>query len=211
MIKFIKNLPLSLNIKEFILIYKKNKSLALFSKIKKDLISEGSKVKYAHCIGKVFLGKNVSINGPGTVISSFIEGIEIKSYTSIGPNVSIIEHLHKKDNVTTYFMEKNYYQSKDIRKDIISKGKITIEEDVWIGANSVVLSGVKIGRGSIIGAGSIVTKNIPKYSIALGNPAKVVKMRFSKDEILNIENSKWWEWSEEKIIKNKEFFRMKRT
>jgi len=57
------------------------------------------------------------------------------------------------------------------------QGKIVIEDDVWIGAGSIILTGITIGEGSIIGAGSIVTKSIQPYSIVAGNPAKVIRMR----------------------------------
>ena len=65
------------------------------------------------------------------------------------------------------------------------QGTINIENDVWIGAGCTVLTGVTIGEGSIIGSGSIVTKDIPKYSIAIGSPAKVIKNR--KNEIVSSE------------------------
>ena len=58
-----------------------------------------------------------------------------------------------------------------------TKTGITVEDDVWIGANSVILPGVHINKGAIIGAGSVVTKDIPPYAIAVGNPAKVIKYR----------------------------------
>ena len=58
-----------------------------------------------------------------------------------------------------------------------NKTGITVEDDVWIGANSVILPGVHINKGAIIGAGSVVTKDIPPYAIAVGNPAKVIKYR----------------------------------
>jgi len=63
-----------------------------------------------------------------------------------------------------------------INQGIISKG-IKIEDDVWIGSNSTVLDGVTIGRGSVIGAGSVVTQDIPPFSVALGVPAKLIKER----------------------------------
>ena len=61
-----------------------------------------------------------------------------------------------------------------------SKGDINVKDDVWIGANSVILSGVTIGQGAVVGAGSIVTKDVPPYAIVVGNPAKVIKYRFSE-------------------------------
>jgi acetyltransferase-like isoleucine patch superfamily enzyme len=68
-----------------------------------------------------------------------------------------------------------------------------IGNDVWIGANVVVLKGVEIGDGAIIGAGAVVTKNIPPYAIAVGNPAKVKKLRFSKKDIEFLLRIKWWD------------------
>lgn len=65
--------------------------------------------------------------------------------------------------------------------------KIIIEDDVWIGYGAIIMSGIKIGRGSIIAAGSVVTKEVPPYSIVGGNPAKIIKKRFSKDEIIKHE------------------------
>lgn len=63
--------------------------------------------------------------------------------------------------------------------------KIIIEDDVWIGFGSIVLSGVRIGQGSIIGAGSVVTRNVEAYSIYAGNPARKIKSRFLNDEERN--------------------------
>ena len=69
------------------------------------------------------------------------------------------------------------YEAIDIspRKQPVSTKKITIEDDVWIGANSIITAGIFIGKHAVIGAGSVVVKDIPPYSIAVGNPAKVIK------------------------------------
>jgi serine acetyltransferase len=64
-----------------------------------------------------------------------------------------------------------------------SKGDIIIKDDVWIGANAIILSGVTIGQGALIGAGAVVTKDVPPYAIVGGNPAKVIKYRFSEKVI----------------------------
>lgn len=103
-------------------------------------------------------------------------------------------------------MNQNIFKN-GIEEDICTKGEIVIEEDVWIGSNSVILSGVKIGRGSVIGAGSIVTKDIPRYSVVAGNPAKIVKMRFSKIIINALEMSQWWEKEINYMLENKNYFR----
>lgn len=84
--------------------------------------------------------------------------------------------------------------------------EIEIGNDVWIGANAIILPGVKIGNGAIIAAGAVVTKNVEPYAIVGGVPAKFIKYRFSKEEINQLEEIKWWEWSIEKIEKNIELF-----
>jgi virginiamycin A acetyltransferase len=168
-------------------------------------IGYGCKIDRTICSGNIKIGRFSSLNGPGTRISSNMYGVEIRSFSSIAPNVIIQEDNHRMDKVSTYYMNNNVFMN-GIEKDISSKGKIIIEEDVWIGSNSVVLSGVKIGRGSIIGAGSVVTKDIPRYSIAVGNPARVIKLRFPKKIVERLENSKWWEWDIDKINQHKEDF-----
>ena len=79
------------------------------------------------------------------------------------------------------------------------KGDIVVENDVWIGAKSTIMSGVKIQNGSIVGANSVVTKDVPPYSIVVGNPAKVVKYRFTERQIESLLKIKWWEWTEDRI------------
>ncbi len=64
--------------------------------------------------------------------------------------------------------------------EALSKGDIILGDDVWVGINVIICSGITIGQGAVIGAGSVVTKDIPPYSIAVGNPAKVIKKRFSE-------------------------------
>lgn len=169
-------------------------------------VGYGCKLYKCECSSNVEIGRFVSIWGPGIKVSSRINKIKIGGFSSIASNVLIQEYYHRYDKISTYFMSNNIFDE-GIECDIFSKGKINIEEDVWIGANSVILSGVTIGRGSIIGAGSVVTKDIPRYSIAVGNPAKVIKFRFTKDEQEYLENSKWWQWDIEKIVDNKDMFK----
>ena len=69
---------------------------------------------------------------------------------------------------------------------------ILIGNDVWIGTNVIVLGGTTIGDGAVIGAGSVVTKNVPPYAIVVGSPARVIKKRFSQEKILKLLNKKWW-------------------
>ena len=82
------------------------------------------------------------------------------------------------------------------------KGDTIVGNDVWIGQNVTILPGVHIGDGAIIGANSVVSKDIPAYAIAAGNPCRVKKMRFSEHEIEILEQVKWWDWNIEKIEAN---------
>ncbi len=75
----------------------------------------------------------------------------------------------------------------------------TLENDVWIGAFSIIFSGVKLGNGSVVAAGSVVTKNVKPYTIVGGNPAKFIKKRFTSKQINFLNNSKWWELEDKKI------------
>jgi len=74
--------------------------------------------------------------------------------------------------------------------------------DVWIGFRAIVLSGVTIGDGAVIGAGAVVTADVPSYSVVVGNPAKVIRYRFSSEEIRKLLTLRWWEWSIDKIKEN---------
>lgn len=84
--------------------------------------------------------------------------------------------------------------------DLTFKGPIEIGNDVWIGARSVILSGVKIGNGAIIAANSVVTKDIPEYAIAAGVPAKVIGQRFDEEKLKKVKGlGAWWERKIEEI------------
>ena len=87
--------------------------------------------------------------------------------------------------------------------DRTSNGDVIIGNDVWIGMNAIILSGVEIGNGAVIAAGSVVVKNVPPYAIVGGNPAKLIKFRFHDFKISYLEDLKWWDWPIEKIKENK--------
>jgi len=74
----------------------------------------------------------------------------------------------------------------------MSKGATIIGNDVWIGANAIILSGVNISNGCIIGAGSVVATDISPYAIAVGNPAKIIGYRFEEEVIKKLQKISWW-------------------
>jgi acetyltransferase-like isoleucine patch superfamily enzyme len=132
--------------------------------------------------------------------------IDGKTKLSIGKFCSIAEGViivmggeHHSDWVTTYpfnVLLKNY---RNIKGHPYTKGDITIGNDVWIGGNTKIISGVKIGDGCVVGANSLVTKDIPDYSICGGVPAKIIRKRFSEKTIEKLREIKWWDWQEKDL------------
>ena len=114
---------------------------------------------------------------------------------------------HRIDSITTYpfnIMGNGWEKSAPSLSDLKLKGDTIIGNDVWIGQNVTILPAVHIGDGAIIGANSVVAKNIPPYSVAVGNPCEVKRKRFDEDLIEYLLKIKWWNWNAEKIFKNME-------
>lgn len=82
-----------------------------------------------------------------------------------------------------------------------SKGDLTIGNDVWIGYRALLMPGVSVGDGAIIGAGSVVTGDVPPYAVVAGNPARIVRMRFDDRSIRQLLELRWWDWSPETITR----------
>lgn len=80
-----------------------------------------------------------------------------------------------------------------------SKGDITIGNDVWLGKNSIVLSGVSIGDGAVVAAGAVVTSDVSPYAIVGGVPAKLLRLRFSAEQIEELMRIAWWEWTDAEV------------
>ena len=114
--------------------------------------------------GSIFIDEGSEINNFASIYG--IGGVKIGKNVLIGPGVKIISYQHN-------------YIKKDliIKSQGLKKEKIVIKDDVWIGANSVILSGVTLKKGSVIGAGSVVTKNTDEYGVYVGIPAKLLKYR----------------------------------
>ena len=89
-------------------------------------------------------------------------------------------------------------------KDLPLKGDTVVGNDVWIGQNVTALPGVHIGDGAIIGANSVVSKDVEPYTIAAGNPIRPIRKRFDDETIRLLLRLKWWDWSAEKIFANLE-------
>lgn len=118
--------------------------------------------------GPVEIGKKTDI-GCNTIISS-TSGVSIGNSVLIAGNCYIGGGRYLADRIDIPMMEQGVY----------SKGPVVVEDDVWIGTGATVLDGVRIGKGCIIGAGAVVTKNLPEYAVAVGVPARVVQIRQSR-------------------------------
>jgi acetyltransferase-like isoleucine patch superfamily enzyme len=129
--------------------------------------------------------------------------IYIGSFCSIADNIKIYMTVgHRTDWVTTYpFGHINHaiFNTFDGVGHPKSKGDVIIGNDVWIGANVTIMSGVTIGDGAVIANNSHVVKNVEPYSIVGGNPAKIIKYRFSTNQIEKLLQIKWWLWEDSKI------------
>jgi acetyltransferase-like isoleucine patch superfamily enzyme len=124
---------------------------------------------YAVGCSKIKIGKRVVIRPHTMLFGETIEAMDvsitIEDDVMLGSGVHIYVNNHRFDRTDTPIINQGYYPSKEV---ILRKG-------CWIGANTIILPGVQIGENAVIGAGSIVTKSIPSFSLAVGNPAKVIK------------------------------------
>lgn len=131
----------------------------------------------------------------------------IGKYVSIGPDVRRISVNHCIDGVSShpcYFNPIYGWVNRDFR----DKTTIHIGNDVWIGADVLILPSVtEIGNGSVIAGGSVVTKNVPPYSIVGGVPAQIIKYRFSADLCERLNRSQWWNIPEDKLKEIKDLFK----
>ena len=100
------------------------------------------------------------------------------------------------------FFEEWGLDKKDVASAWDNKGDITIGNDVWIGYEAVIMSGVHIGDGAIIASRAVVTKDVPPYTIVGGTPAKEIRLRFDADTIAQLQELQWWNWPIEKIRSN---------
>jgi acetyltransferase-like isoleucine patch superfamily enzyme len=142
--------------------------------------------------GRVRLGKYTYVIGSLNFDSvDKTSTLRVGNYCSIAEGVHFLAGVdHRTDLISTYpFTEEHH----------TTKGPIRIGNDVWIGMNALILSGVTIGDGAVVGAGAVVTKDVPPYAIVVGSPAKLVKHRFSPQVIERLLEISWWSWPDKKM------------
>jgi acetyltransferase-like isoleucine patch superfamily enzyme len=163
---------------------------------------QASKMLGVFGMDNALIGKWTYVDGQRARIYLFSKDdkVEIGKFCSIADGVKILsggEHGHLL-RVANYPM-RAYFLNIRPYPDALNNGPVIIGNDVWIGSHAIVLSGINIGDGAVVGAGAVVSKDIPPYGIAVGNPARIVKYRFSEDIIQKLLAIKWWDWEDEKI------------
>ncbi len=162
---------------------KKGKRSVIYRSVRKDIVPFN-----------IFFMGDYSVIEDYTAVNNAVGDIVIGNHTRIGLGNTVIgpvtigDRVNLAQNVVVSGLDHNF---EDIGKAIAEQGvstkHIIIDDDVWIGANCIILAGVRIGKHVVIGAGSVVTKDVPSYSIVLGNPAKVVKQYdFEKKQWIKI-------------------------
>jgi acetyltransferase-like isoleucine patch superfamily enzyme len=131
--------------------------------------------------------------------------LKVGKFCSLGANITVyLSGNHRTKWVTTYPFGNHLLNifPRTGEQACISNGNVIIGNDVWIGTNATILSGVTVGDGSVIAANSHVVKNVEPYSIVGGNPARLIRYRFSHEQISKLLEIQWWNWSVEKINQN---------
>jgi acetyltransferase-like isoleucine patch superfamily enzyme len=146
-----------------------------------------------------------SYGNPTIIFESSDTKLHVGNFCSIAENVKIfLGGNHRIDWITTYpfgHINKNTFNSFNGVGHPSTKGDVFIGNDVWIGYNVTIMSGIKIGDGAVIAANSHVVKDVEPYALVGGNPAKHIKYRFTKEQIDKLLNIKWWYWGDKKINK----------
>jgi acetyltransferase-like isoleucine patch superfamily enzyme len=158
-------------------------SQAIFYRSKKYILSWG-----LHSYGQ-----------PKIVCYDGVSRLTVGDYVSIADRVSfLLGANHKRGLMVNYPRSK--INSKVTQSETNERGDILVGNDVWIGYGATVIGPVTIGDGAIIGAGALVIEDVPSYVVAVGVPAKVVKKRFSEEQIEKLESCKWWVLPEEVLV-----------
>ena len=160
-------------------------------------IDEGSKVS-----GKISLGYATTIGRYAELVGGTIS---IGSYCSLAPHVAVYALNHPMNHLTTYIGQGLW---KGELKKHQTPQSVKIGSDVWLGHGAIVLAGVEIGDGAVIGAGAVVSRNIPAFTVAVGNPARVVKRRFNESVSSLLLELRWWEQAPDQLREMEELFHL---
>lgn len=154
--------------------------------------------------GQVLCGQYTSINGEFTARGT----VRIGKYCAFGRYVALISGNHRTNlpNQQVWFNDRFGFT-----RAVETKGPVEIGHNVWIGDKVTVLSGVSVGHGAVVGAGATVVKSVEPFMIVGGNPAREIRPRFSPTVVEQMLKLQWWNWDDERIVRNKKFFELSLT
>ncbi len=163
--------------------------------------------------GNVAIGKHCW-GIPYIVNGSPYDTVTIGNYCSFGRNCVIVPnngHLpdvkqYERFRVSTFPIAATYGGWKKQYSLPMKHNFVVIGNEVWVGVNTIILPGVKIDSGAIIGAGSVVTHDIPAYAIAAGVPAKIRRYRYNEEQRAKLLEIAWWNWPDKKVAANRDYF-----
>lgn len=149
----------------------------------------------------VRIGRHTYGVEPGLVYGSNDETtLEVGSFCSIAGEVLFMCRAHHNSaSVSTFPFRILLTGEFPVMSDLLPARNIRVGNDVWIGRRAIIMPGIHIGDGAVVGSGAIVTRDVPPYAIVGGNPARLIRYRFSEDNIAKLTIIRWWEWSDEKI------------
>lgn len=168
------------------------------------LARDGVYVHPASTLGQdTDIGRGTSINGPCFIGSGGGARVVIGKHCAVGHNLRIRTRNH-----STHFasVQDKFQRAHGFVDLSVYKGDVVIGNACWLGDNVIVLPGVEIGDGAVIGAGAVVTKDVPPFAITAGTPARVIRYRFERRIIDELIALRWWDWDDAKISTNARFF-----
>ena len=167
------------------------------SAIKKSQIHQSAAIESgSQIVGSVF-GKHSYCGYDCIILNTRIGG-----FCSISDNVVIGGSQHPMHYVSTspvFLAHRDSVKAKFARHPYVNKPRTSIGHDVWIGSGAMIKGGIDVGTGAVIGMGSVVTKDVPPYAVVAGNPARIIKKRFSDEQIDKLLTSGWWDWDDDML------------
>ncbi len=150
---------------------------------------------------RISVGEGTRFNGPAVLKGA--APVEIGRYCAIGDGLRVVTSNHRTDlpNQQGWLQRTCAFGPLDT-----DAGAVVIGHNTWIGDGVTILPGVQVGNGAVLGAGCVVTRDVPAFAVVAGVPARVIRMRFPDEVVRRLEEVAWWNWPRERITREREFF-----